>query len=304
MAPHLPLSISYEVLPEIKEYERTSTTVINAYVMPIVATYLHGPAPAAAMRPHIPARLLLMQSNGGLTTDAAAAERPMNIIESGPGRRRGRCPGAGARWRLAKIITFDMGGTTAKASIVEDGQADARARIRRRRRHHGRLAAADGCRLQPEGAGDRPGRSRRAAAARTFGSTPAARLQVGPESAGASPGPVCYDAKAATVPTITDANVILGFHQPQTSDRRRPAAQCRAGAAPPSRRSIAKPLGHGLDAAAYGAHQIAASNMIRAIKAGLDRARPRSPTMFALFAFGGNGPLFACGMAGALGIGA
>src|SRR3989440_6010432 len=82
-APHLPLSISYEVLPEIKEYERTSTTVINAYVMPIVATYLR------AMRKGldaagIPARLLLMQSNGGLTTDAAAAQRPMNIIETRP----------------------------------------------------------------------------------------------------------------------------------------------------------------------------------------------------------------------------
>src|SRR5437762_5378354 len=82
-APGLPLSVSYEVLPEIKEYERTSTTVINAYVMPIVATYL------LAMRrrldaARIPARLLLMQSNGGLTTDKAAAERPMNILESGP----------------------------------------------------------------------------------------------------------------------------------------------------------------------------------------------------------------------------
>src|ERR1051325_5343698 len=82
-APHLPKSLSFEVLPEIKEYERTSTTVINAYVMPIVATYLR------ALRKGldaggIPARLLLMQSNGGLTTDGAAAERPMNIIESGP----------------------------------------------------------------------------------------------------------------------------------------------------------------------------------------------------------------------------
>src|SRR2546430_8793730 len=82
-APHLPLSISYEVLPEIKEYERTSTTVINAYVMPIVATYLRALRQGLDAA-GIPARLLLMQSNGGLTTDTAAAERPMNIIESGP----------------------------------------------------------------------------------------------------------------------------------------------------------------------------------------------------------------------------
>jgi N-methylhydantoinase A len=120
-APGLKLSVSYEVLPEIKEYERTSTTVINAYVMPIVASYLR------ALRlgldgAGIPARLLLMQSNGGLTSDQAAAERPMNIIESGPA---GGVVGAQALARakaLPKIITFDMGGTTAKASMVEDGE--------------------------------------------------------------------------------------------------------------------------------------------------------------------------------------
>ena len=102
-----------------------------------------------------------MQSNGGLTTDAAAAERPMNIIESGPA---GGVVGAQALARakqLDKIITFDMGGTTAKASMVEDGEVDARAGICGRRRHHDRLAAADRRRLHAEGAGDRPRRGRR-----------------------------------------------------------------------------------------------------------------------------------------------
>src|SRR6185503_13042662 len=120
-APGLPVCISYEVLPEIKEYERTSTTVINAYVIGIVGTYL------AALRKSldaadIKAPLLLMQSNGGLTTDKAAAERPINIIESGPA---GGVVGAQALARtikLGKVITFDMGGTTAKASMVEDGE--------------------------------------------------------------------------------------------------------------------------------------------------------------------------------------
>ena len=109
------------MLPEIKEYERTSTTVINAYVMPIVATYLRALRKGLDAA-GIPARLLLMQSNGGLTTDAAAAERPMNIIESGPA---GGVVGAQALARtkdLDKIITFDMGGTTAKASMIEDGE--------------------------------------------------------------------------------------------------------------------------------------------------------------------------------------
>ena len=120
-APHIPLSVSFEVLPEIKEYERTSTTTINAYVMPIVATYLRALRKGLDAA-GIPARLLLMQSNGGLTTDTAAAERPMNIIESGPA---GGVVGAQALARakeLPKIITFDMGGTTAKASMVENGE--------------------------------------------------------------------------------------------------------------------------------------------------------------------------------------
>src|SRR5262245_18533507 len=120
-APDLPLSVSCEVLPEIKEYERTSTTVVNAYVMPIVARYLR------ALRKGlddagIPSRLLLMQSNGGLTTDGAAVERPMNISESGPA---GGVVGAQVLARakgLPKIVTFDMGGTTAKAAMVEDGE--------------------------------------------------------------------------------------------------------------------------------------------------------------------------------------
>ena len=109
------------MLPEIKEYERTSTTVVNAYVTPIVARYLRALRKGlddAGVR----ARVLLMQSNGGLTTDAAAVERPVHIIESGPA---GGVVGAQALARakqLPKIISFDMGGTTAKASMVEDGE--------------------------------------------------------------------------------------------------------------------------------------------------------------------------------------
>lgn len=296
-APHLPLSVSCEVLPEIKEYERTSTTVINAYVMPIVATYLH------ALRrglddAGIPARLLLMQSNGGLTTDTAAAERPMNIIESGPA---GGVVGAQALARaksLEKIITFDMGGTTAKASMVEDGEV-ARAqeyavgagimigsRLLTGAGYTLKVPAID---LAEVGAGG--------------GShvwiDPGGALQAGPESAGAAPGPVCYD-KGGEVPTITDANVLLGYINPGhlvggalklNADKARAAFATK----------IATPLGMTVERAAYGAHLIAASNMIRAIKA-VSTERGRDPREFSLFAFGGNGPLFAAGMAAALGI--
>ncbi|MBM3649803.1 MAG: hydantoinase/oxoprolinase family protein [Alphaproteobacteria bacterium] len=297
-APRLPLSLSFEVLPEIKEYERTSTTVINAYVMPIVATYLRALRKGLDAA-GIPARLLLMQSNGGLTTDAAAAERPMNIIESGPA---GGVVGAQALARakaLDKIITFDMGGTTAKASMVEQGEV-ARAqeyavgagimigsRLLTGAGYTLKVPAID---LAEVGAGG--------------GShvwiDGGGALQVGPESAGASPGPVCYD-QGGSVPTITDANVLLGYINP---------AHLVGGAlklnAEKTRTvfdgKIARPLGMSVERAAHGAHLIVASNMIRAIKA-VSTERGRDPRDFALFAFGGNGPLFAAGMAASLGIG-
>jgi N-methylhydantoinase A len=296
-APCLPVSVSCEVLPEIKEYERTSTTAIDAYVKPIVATYL------AALRAGldaagIPARLLLMQSNGGLTTDQAAAERPMNIIESGPA---GGVIGAQALAQakhLERIITFDMGGTTAKASMVEDGEV-----VRAQEYAVGagimvgsRLLTGAGYTLKVPaidlaevGAGGGSHVWIDAGGA----------LQVGPQSAGASPGPVCYG-QGGEVPTVTDASVILGYINPHHlvgGALKLDAEKARAAFAD----KIARPLGLALERAAHGAHQIAAANMIRAIKA-VSTERGRDPREFALFAFGGNGPLFAAGMAAALGI--
>ena len=297
LAPNLPVSISYDVLPEIKEYERTSTTVINAYVMPIVATYLKA-LRQGLDRAGIPARLLLMQSNGGLTTDRAAAERPMNIIESGPA---GGVVGAGKLARakgFAKIITFDMGGTTAKASMVEDGQV-----IRAQEQSVGagimvgsRLLTGAGYILKVPaidlaevGAGG--GSLVRIDAG--------GALQVGPDSAGASPGPVCYDQGGRT-PTVTDASVVLGY----LNGRHLVGGALRINGARSREayeRQIAKPLGLTVEQAALGAHRIAASNMIRAIRA-VSSERGRDPREFSLFAFGGNGPLFACTLAQSLGI--
>ena len=211
-APHLPVCISYEVLPEIKEYERTSTTVINAYVIGIVATYL------ATMRKsldaaRIKAQLLLMQSNGGLTTDTAAAERPINIIESGPA---GGVVGAQALARakgLDRIITFDMGGTTAKASMVEAGEVT--------RAHEYAVGAGImiGSRLLTGAGYTLKVPAIDIAEVGAGGGShvwidAGGALQVGPQRAGASPGPVCYD-QGGEVPTITDANVILGYLNPR-----------------------------------------------------------------------------------------
>jgi N-methylhydantoinase A len=297
LAPDLPLSVSSEVLPEIKEYERTSTTVINAYVMPVVARYLQR-LRGGLDRAGVPARLSLMQSNGGLMAAEAAAARPMHIIESGPA---GGVIGAQALARakgLPDVITFDMGGTTAKAATVEGG-AVARATEysvgagimvgSRLLTGAGYLLKVPAIDLAEVGAGG--GSLVRVDAA--------GALKVGPDSAGAVPGPVCYDA-GGTEPTITDANVILGYLNPHHlvgGAVRLNADKARELFA----RTVAAPLGLELARAAHGAHLIAASNMIRAIRA-VSSERGRDPRGFALFAFGGNGPLFACGMAEALGM--
>jgi N-methylhydantoinase A len=296
-APQLPLSVSYEVLPEIKEYERTSTTVINAYVMPIVATYLRA-LRSGLDAAGIPARLLLMQSNGGLTTDIAAASRPMHIVESGPAGGVVGAQAVARSKRLDKIITFDMGGTTAKASMVENGEVTRAqeyavgggimigSRLLTGAGYTLKVPAID---LAEVGAG---GGSH-------IWIDAGGALQVGPQSAGASPGPVCYD-PGGEVPTVTDANVLLGYINPRHlvgGALTLNAGKARALFA----ETIAAPLRMMPEDAAYGAHQIAASNMIRAIRA-VSSERGRDPREFALFAFGGNGPLFAAGMAAALGI--
>src|SRR5436190_24951 len=218
-APGLVTCISAEVLPEIREYERTSTTVINAYVMPIVRSYL------ATLRSGlddigVKAPLLIMQSNGGLMTDAAAAQKPIHVIESGPAAGVVGAQVLAQRLDLGKLITFDMGGTTAKAALVEDGDVSR-----------------------------------------------AAEYQVG--------GGIVHGSRL-----LTGGGVKLNA----------------ARAHQVFEEKVARPLGLPLAEAAHGAHLIAASNMMRAIRA-VSSERGRDPREYALFAFGGNGPVFATGMA-------
>ncbi|MEE8284600.1 MAG: hydantoinase/oxoprolinase family protein [Alphaproteobacteria bacterium] len=291
-APGLNFCISFEVLPEIKEYERTSTTTINAYVMPIVATYL------ASLRRNldrtgVTAQLLLMQSNGGLTTAEAAAHLPMNIIESGPA---GGVIGAQALARavgLPNIITFDMGGTTAKASLIEGGEVTRSIEYQvgggimmgsRLLTGSGYMLKVPAIDLAEVGAGG----------GSIVWIDGGGSMQIGPQSAGANPGPLCYDA-GGTEPTVTDANVLLGYINPDYlvgGELKLDAEKARSV----FEEKIAKPLGLSVEHAAFGAHQIAASNMIRAIKA-VSTERGRDPRQYALFAFGGSGPIFGAGMA-------
>jgi N-methylhydantoinase A len=279
----LPLCISSEVLPEIKEYERTSTTVINTYVLPIVRRYL------ATLRTGLDGigvcgPLLIMQSNGGLMTDAAAAAMPMHIIESGPAAGVVGAQALARRIGFDKLITFDMGGTTAKASIVEDG-AVSRAteyQVGGGIMHGSRLLTGSGYLLRVP--------------AIDLAEVGAGGGSIVWRDAGGA-GPLCYDL-GGTEPTITDANIVLGYLNP-TALAGGAVKLNAARSHEVFQERVAAPLGLSLAEAAYGAHLIAASNMMRAIRA-VSSERGRDPREYALFAFGGNGPLFAAGMARAL----
>ena len=294
-APDLPFCISFDVLPEMKEYERTSTTVINTYIMPIVKGYLES------LRRELDASgtsapLLLMQSNGGLMTSEAAIRLPANIVESGPA---GGVVGAQALSRkldMPDLITFDMGGTTAKASLIEKSE------VTRSLEYQVGGGIMIGSRLMTGGGYTLKVPAIDLAEVGAGGGSivnidAGGSMQVGPQSAGAFPGPVCYD-QGGTEPTVTDANVVLGYINPGhlvggaltlNPDKSRQVLE----------EKVAKPVGLEVAHAAYGAHQIAASNMIRAIKA-VSSERGRDPRRYAMLAFGGNGPLFAAGMAKAL----
>src|SRR5438094_5662902 len=250
VAPGMTLCISAEVLPVINEYERTSTTVINAYVRPIVEQYLNRLATEVA-RSGIDAPLMLMQSNGGLTTAKAAAVTPMHIIESGPAAGVVGVQALISRIGIQKAISFDMGGTTAKASLIENGE------VTRATEYQVGAGIVLGSRLL-SGAGYtlKVPAIDLAEVGAGGGSIlwidSGGALQVGPMSAGAVPGPVCYD-QGGSEPTVTDANVVLGYINPAHlvgGALKLNAGKARAAIAG----KIAGPLGMSLEEAAHGAH--------------------------------------------------
>ena len=294
-APHIPVCISFDVLPEIKEYERTSTTVINAYLLPIVSKYL-ATLTDELTDAKVGSPLLLMQSNGGLMTAEAAAVLPCNIVESGPAGGVVGGHAFGAKVGLKNIITFDMGGTTAKASLIEHGTYSRSLEFQvgggiltgsRLMTGAGYLLKVPAIDLAEVGAGG----------GSIIWIDAGGSLQIGPQSAGANPGPVCYGI-GGTEPTVTDANVVLGYLNPAHlvgGELKIDAQRSKDVLA----EKIAAPLALDVAHAAFGAHRIAISNMIRAIRA-VSSERGRDPREYAMVPFGGNGPLFAAGMAAEL----
>jgi N-methylhydantoinase A len=296
-APGLPYCISCDILPEIKEYERTSTTVVNTYLMPVVSSYLDNLAHSLEEK-GVSAPVLLMQSNGALTPLAEASRRPVNIVESGPAAGV-----VGAVYKAVEsgyddVISFDMGGTTAKASLAEDGEFTLSQEYSvgggimvasRLLTGGGYLLKVPAIDVAEVGAGG----------GSVVWIDPGGSIQIGPESAGAFPGPLCYDI-GGDRPTVTDANVILGYLNPDylvSGELKLNAERARQE----FKKQVADRLGMDLTTAAFSARQIAISNMIRAIRA-VSSERGRDPRKFALFALGGNGALHAAGMAHELGI--
>ena len=297
-APEMALSLSAEVLPEIREYERTSTTVINAYIRPVIAGYVRGLARRLEQIGSA-APLLLMRSSGGLMPAEEAERFPVHIVESGPAAGVTAAMALAGRLGIRDIVSFDMGGTTAKAALVEAGQVSSAAefqvgggimsgsRLLTGAGYTLRVPAID---LAEVGAGG----------GSVVWLDPAGAPRVGPHSAGAVPGPVCYRT-GGTEPTITDCNLVLGWLG--TAGLAGGTVRLDAEAARTSlAERIAGPLGLRVEAAAYGAVEIATATMIRAIRA-VSSERGRDPRDFTLVAFGGNGGIFGPLIARTLGIG-
>jgi N-methylhydantoinase A len=291
-APDMEVTISSDVLAEMREYERTSTSVINAYLMPVVRRYIASLGQTLSER-KFKAPLLLMQSNGGAMTAELGCEQPMHIIESGP------AAGVVASYKLAQrigidnAVTLDIGGTTAKASLIEQGKltyADEYdvgggfSRGGQLQRGGGYVLRAPTLDISEIGAGG----------GSIVWIDSGGALQVGAKSAGAVPGPVCYG-HGGTEPTLTDACIVLGY---LGSDGLAGGVVRldRDAAEAALKQKIADPLKMQVTDLAAGVVRIAVSNMTRAIRS-VSIERGKDPRDFDLIAFGGNGGLFAAAVA-------
>jgi N-methylhydantoinase A len=289
--PHATVSLSSDVAPEIREYERLSTTVSNAYVQPLAERYLTGLG-ATLREAGFRRDLYLMLSSGGITTLETATRFPIRLLESGP------AAGVLAAAFYARLIdqpdlvSFDMGGTTAKMCLIKNSQPAMAntfeiARVHRFKRGSGLPVQVRSIELVEIGAG---GGS--IAHVDDLG-----LLKVGPESAGADPGPACYD-QGGIEPTVTDADLVLGYLNPANFLGGRMALSREAAERAITER-VAEPMGIGLIDAAYGIHQVVNENMIAATRIHIAERAADARRMH-LMAFGGAGPVHADAIARSL----
>ena len=274
--PGLPISISSEVVPEMQEYERTETTVVNSYVRPEVARYVNNLQSALSDRLGDDTQLSILRSDGGLASSRAAAESPVNLLMSGPaGGVTGAlffCTKAG----FSNILTFDMGGTSTDVALIQNG----RARVRRETFVGDVRVRAPSVDVRTVGAGG---------GSIAFVPELTKALRVGPESAGAVPGPACY-MKGGEAPTVCDANVVLGY---LPSDVQLGGdMQINRNASVAAVQRVADAMGVDLMVAAEGIIKIVNESMFGALRL-VSVEQGYDPRDFALVGFGGAGPLHA-----------
>src|SRR5499426_3983228 len=273
-APGVALTLSSDILAEMREFERTSTTVTNAYVMPVMARYLAS-LERELTRIGLRGPLLVMQSNGGVMTAEHGRRRPVHVIESGPAAG---VIGTAAKasvieaYEIKRTGEFEIGGSMSQGSRLYKGSGYL---LRVPAIDIAEVGAGGGSIVSVDGAG---------------------ALHVGPRSAGAVPGPVCYGL-GGTEATLTDANVCLGYLHPERlpSGLTLHAERARRAVS----EQVASRLGLDLHEAAYGVYLLGCAGMARAVRA-VTIERGRDPQEFTLIAFGGNGPLFAAEMARSL----
>lgn len=290
--PSIPLSLSSEIAPEIREYERTSTTVANAYTLPLMSRYLKTLDDQLAGA-GFGGNLYLMLSSGSSALASAARTQPIRLVESGPAAGALAAAYYGELAGQQDLISFDMGGTTAKVALVHDGKPAVASNLEVARAH--RFTKGSGYPLQfptvdilESGAG---GGS--IAWVDSLG-----LLKVGPQSAGSNPGPACYGFGGAQ-PTVTDADLVLGYLNPDYFLGGAMALD-QAGAAR-ALDPLAKSFGWSIVQTADAIHQLVNENMAAAARIHILEAG-RDPRSYAMICFGGAGPAHAAGVAGILGL--
>ena len=291
--PDVAITLSSEVSPEMREYERFSTACANAYVQPLIGRYL-GNLETLLQQEGFVCPLFLMLSGGGLTLAETAIRFPVRLVESGPAGGAIFAAEIARQCGLDKVLSYDMGGTTAKICLIDDlkpqtNRAFEVARIYRFKKGSGLPLRIPVIEMVEIGAGG--GSIARVDRLK--------RITVGPDSAGADPGPACYG-RGGAAPTVTDADLLLGRIDPAGFSGGRMALD-RGAAEAAIQREVAEPLELAIDLAALGVSEIVDENManaarVHAIESGKD-ARGRT-----LVAFGGAAPLHAARMAEKLGL--
>ncbi len=291
-AAELWLSTSFEVLPQIREYERTCTTATNAYVKPITAKYL-AKLSSRLESLGFKGKLFIMLSSGGITSVETARQFPVRIIESGPTAAVIASQHYGRMFEIKDMFCFDMGGTTAKSCLIQKGHAGLVStfevgRVQRFKKGSGLPIQVPVVDLMEIGAG---GGS--IAKLSKMG-----LLQVGPESAGADPGPACYG-RGGENPTVTDADLVLGYLDPDYFlGGTMPLDKAAAGKA--IEEKVAQPLGTTTVEAAFGVHDLINETMAAAAKTHIAE-KGGNPNIVTISAFGGAGPVHAYGLAKKIG---